>query len=508
MADMTSRFQAQSGQSALIGVVGLILLTVALIASANTFMQQSSKNRNVVDTLSIQTYYVANAGIQEAIATRFLPRSNFLSFVNPANPSPYNFLPPMDPRVKSPYPKSGLVFQNVGANPSGLMGVYRYVIVGGDPSRKNDPMGPYYGEHDMTANDATLPRLLTNNSTPWDGVDVTRANSPLYVISKGMTCIANDKAWPNKFVASSSSVTYPTDLRLASNTSAGTSTSPSPKPQCNSGYKPSNLTVVAKVLIEPESNLSKPDQVVYIHSFPEGQPVVLDQSAYIPGEGWKKEITDFEKVWGYQAGETARGDYRTASALTNPARPRKVVFFQMGSHQIYANYDLPPNGSADFTRNQPVPVDAAIMLYFDGPIDYRSLSNDFRVNKLHPSVVPNKYYYNKNLDGCKNTVKDPLTNQPIYNCSIQMTSTVRGLDKPYTGMAVVPNLPYSTKVLLLPPLGYSESPRDYTEYFQLNVYPEKIRGFNYVQGPKVPGNGDSNGNEPPLTIKFKTVSRP
>src|SRR5690606_23952950 len=121
--------------------------------------------RSVVTKQTLQTYYVAQAGLQEALATRMLPRNNYYNFVLPAAPANRYYL------------RSGRVYQDP-VNQTDLVGLYRYVVVGGDSARQAN--GTYYPANSMTPDN--ISRLLSTNTFP--------DNSPFIIISNGATCKA------------------------------------------------------------------------------------------------------------------------------------------------------------------------------------------------------------------------------------------------------------------------------------------------------------------------------
>ncbi|HEY9744766.1 MAG TPA: hypothetical protein V6C99_00955, partial [Oculatellaceae cyanobacterium] len=156
-----------NGQGALVAIAVTMLIALVLGATSMTGLMQMNSKRTVVTRQSLQTYYVAQAGIQEALATRMVPRSNALNFMStmPGKAYPY-------------YSASGLVYEDP-VNRKKLIGVYRYLIVGGDPSKNGkDPNGNYYSSTDMTVGSSSpKPRLVTFQTSPPD--------SPFYVISNG-----------------------------------------------------------------------------------------------------------------------------------------------------------------------------------------------------------------------------------------------------------------------------------------------------------------------------------
>ena len=520
MVYSSQKLKAAPAQAAVMIVLAVVVVVLGLYSASNSNMALMNSKRNIVDISSIQTYYVANAGIQEALATRMVPRSNFLNFVTKDHTAPYYDAPDnltdLPSAVTPMYPESGLLFRdfntsstssttnsNTGVTKKGLMGVYRYVIVGGDPSRNPDKGGSYYENSDLTSNlTANIPRLLTTNTSPWNGSSADPGKSPFYIISMGTTCIndigknsssAKVQVGVDQFQSrpnGTQSVSSANELILSDNPN-NTSTNQASvniqgNPQCKPGYKPFSITLVATVAIEPETNddIKKLDRIISVQSFGPNDVIRLSGTAFIPNVGWFDSIHDFNSLWGY----TASDPYKRKEMA---ARPQRVVFFNFGTNEIYQNFDLDKNNNQareqSLTPDTKIPINASIMIYFDGPIDYRSLSSD---------INSSGNLYDKNLSGCKNP--------NVSNCAIQLFSSTDP-NHPQTSMQVIPNLPYSTKVLLLPPLGYQ---LDGNNTYTLKIYTDKIRGFNYQPGPLFdlisPATSANPNGRKPLELTFKT----
>lgn len=384
-----------NGQGALVAIAVTMLIALVLGATSMTGLMQMNSKRTVVTRQSLQTYYVAQAGIQEALATRMVPRSNALNFMStmPGKAYPY-------------YSASGLVYEDP-VNRKKLIGVYRYLIVGGDPSKNGkDPNGNYYSSTDMTVGSSSpKPRLVTFQTSPPD--------SPFYVISNGLTCLKdNGEIGRDRFIGA---------------TTANPAKTMGQRPVCEAGYTLDETTIVSRVQLESETpNVrDKLNQNHVYRNYVIGtqknyttgvKKIPLPAKAFVPGAGWVNEF-DFESAWMH-------------SATTNsPAKPTRIVFFDFATGKIYLNQALGSGASTNI--GSVVPPKASIMLYFDGPVDFRSFSISD---------------YDPNLKDCKTTLT-PTTS----NCAIQLKDSLSGTI--YSGMTVVPIMPYLTKVLLLAPLG-------------------------------------------------------
>jgi len=431
--------QPETGQAGLLAIAISMIIMLVLVGGTLSNLSAMDSKRNIVDRRSMQAYYVAQAGLQEALATRMLPRSNYLSFISPAG---------APAAVQPYYSNSGLVFQQPGTR-TGLIGAYRYVIVGGDPSRKADgsyygiPQGPPFSPGpDVTSSATPTPRLVTFQSNP--------PASPFFVLSNGITCVKNvntagQDQGVDQFIG-------PANLTLANQLTL----SGGLVPQCQTGYSPQEVTLVAQVSLEQESGAL--DKVNSVRMYRDRTKLSLPGSAFVPGQGWVSSantVVNFDTAWSSQS---------TNAGLT-PGRPTRLVFFKFGPNNIYKSVDL--TGGSPVTVPGTVPIDASMMLDFDGPIDYRSLSSN-----LGGSM---SYFYDSDLAGCKGGAST--------NCAIKMFAKTNNVQ--YTGMMVVPIMPYLTKVLLLAPLGNNLSSGN---AYYLNIYTGNVRSFSYAPGSSAGGN--------------------
>lgn len=410
----TARPIVSTGQGSILAVAVTLLISLIIAGSAMVGLNQMNANRTVVTQQTLQTYYTAQAGIQEALATRMVPRSNYLNFLanRPTGVTPY-------------LNTSGLVYQDP-RNQQNLVGVYQYLIVGGDPSRRAD--GSYYGipsgppfalSADTTQNAVNpVPRLVTFQSSP--------PTSPFYVMSQGFVCKSPGGAvGVNQFVGSP--VTNPSQIGLT--------------PQCKAPYALDALTLVSQVAVESETP-GATDRLNQVWQFKNPANINLNGPVFIPGQGWIQNGVNFTNAWQYTANN---------SGMT-PSRLTRIVFFNFGPNKIYQSVDLTANANRTTVGNA-IPINASMMLYFDGPIDYRSLSANITGNRAD-------LMYDRNLAGCKlgdqNGAAPPSPVTDTNNCAIQLYSnpTAPGTGgTQYSGMIVVPILPYLTKVLLLAPIG-------------------------------------------------------
>lgn len=365
---------AQPGQGGLVAIA--ISMVVALVLAATTISGLSYLNakRSVVTMQSLQTYYAAQAGIQEAIAIRMVPNTNYLTLAGSANAF---------------YTRTGKIYQNPSDTSKGVIGYYRFLVVGGDAARKAD--GSYYANGDTNVNSG-LPWLLEADTIP--------TSSPFVIISNGITCVAN----------TSEKLVVPDQFNTATPTA----------PSCNPGYTKQELTLVARAFLQqPGPATARPmDKVDHLRTYRDKTKLRLPSSAFVPGYGWTDTNTDlnFDTIWNYSGSDDVK----------NPVRLTRVVFYNFTDNTIDAN--VPVAGSVT-TIPGTIPSNDAIRLYFNGPIDYRTID---------PTM-------DRSLAGCKASAD---------TCRIRVVSNppMSGTNHAYSGNTTLPLFPGSTEVILIPPL--------------------------------------------------------
>jgi hypothetical protein len=261
--------------------------------------------------------------LQEALATRMLPRSNYYNFVAPVAPASQYFT------------RSGRVYQDP-VNQTGLVGLYRYIIVGGDAARKAD--GSYYANTDLNPFSG-IPRIISNDSIP--------DNSPFLVISNGFSC------------KNSGGGVAVDQLNISA------------VPSCKAGFTLDEITLVARAKLMQEATVGVPvkDRIDQLRTFKNHTAIQLPSGAFVPGYGWRNagSTIDFDQAWGYSG---------TAANLT-PVALKRVVFYNFVDNTIYASVPI-TGANTDVTPTfGTIPANAVIRLYFDGPVDYRSFATTF-----------------------------------------------------------------------------------------------------------------------------------
>ena len=83
--DKTAFFNAHTGQMGIFLVVAIIAVFLVVMGSSIGLFRNTAATQVVLDRRHLQAYYAAKAGINEAIGTRMIPRTNYLSFTDPKN---------------------------------------------------------------------------------------------------------------------------------------------------------------------------------------------------------------------------------------------------------------------------------------------------------------------------------------------------------------------------------------------------------------------------------------
>lgn len=370
--------QAKFGQGGIITVAVVILLALVIGNSSLSELSRINATRTIVSKQSLQTFYAAQAGVQEAYANRILPRSNYYNFAN--LPTQY-------------YTRSGRVYANPADTSQNLIGLYRYVVVGGDPARQSN--GNFYPANNL--NTVGAPRLVSTDMYPPD--------SPFMVISNGLTCVKkNVKALVG------------TDQLIFGVT-------PSCRDRVN--YRLDEVTLVSEVSLAQEHALNTvqpKDRVKQQKIYKDSSNIHLSSNAFVPGYGWTtpSQRLDFQTIWADQ----------TNTINNHALKLERVVFYNFADNTIYR--DVQVNNRALTVVPGSIPSNAVIRLYFNGPFDYKTLS---------------RTQNDTNLTNCKGAQAN--------DCNIRVMQNVRANGSGgtvYDSNTMIPLLPNSSQVILLPPL--------------------------------------------------------
>ncbi len=415
---------AHAGQGGLLAAAITIVLGLVMVGATLSTLSQQNAQHSVVTKQSLQTYYAAEAGVQEALASRMLPRSNAVNFNSSAD-SNNGSLPVSDKKF---YTRSGFIYQNPADITKGLVAKYRYIILGGDSARKPD--GSYFANGDNTS--TGIPRLLSTETIP--------STSPFIIVSTGTTCKStkgNSQALLDRLT-------------------------PGPIPACSGGTTKDEVTLVvmANLVQEPSGGIKLKDRVIQQRVYKNGTQIPLPAGTFVPGYGWRNAgaTVNFDTMWQY----TGNG-----GDAVNPLTLNKVIFYNFADNSIYKNCDVTGSTSTSCGATiANVPANAAIRLYFNGPIDYRSIS-------------PTTNLTDRSLTNCQPTPSNP--NQ-ADQCNIRVVPDppMIGSNHAYKSNTTIPLFPGSTQVILLPPMVALTPGKPH----QLEVDTTKMRSFSNSAGTK------------------------
>lgn len=280
----------------LLSSVGLLLFIIAVGYSFSLQSQDQAK-LNINARSADQLRLVAMSGVQEALGTRFSPRSNKLNFAPVAGVDPM-------------YADSGRVVQN-----GKLVGLYNYLIVGGDAAR--DPA--------TGAMNSNVLNLVNNRPT---------IDQPFYVLSQGSVCTdAGGSLLTNQ-------------LQVSAN---GAIT-------CGTG-RLSQTTTVAQTLLDGNGTAGA-DRMMSVRQAPNPNNIQLPTPVTLPNGNVSSTI-NFSALW----------DSNDSGAV-----PNSLVTYPLGDSALVS--PLVPITGPVVTLPHKVGADHAIRLFFNSDMDYRSLYND------------------------------------------------------------------------------------------------------------------------------------
>lgn len=329
----------QQGQAGIIAVAVTVLVALVITTMSLSQLSLSNAQRSIVTKKTLQTYYVAMAGIQEAHATKFVPGSNKCYLINDA--------------VDCPTQYAGHLSGRAYADPitrAQLMGIYRYIVVGGNPARRTN--GTLYTAADGNPNNSNVPYLST--------MSVIQDQSPFYIISQGSTCLApGGTVMPNV---------------IAVNNTTGI-------PSCPNGTTLDQMVIVTLANYDREAGAQDAQRRVTITrnsnsiTLPDDPTIVGTEGAFVPGHGWRNNNINFETAWAENNNELAE--------------PVKVIAFDFTNNTIFAEQNI--TGANTNLGN--IPQNSALKVFFAGRVNYRTLERN----------------NDKDIDGCKSG-NDPANN--------------------------------------------------------------------------------------------------
>jgi hypothetical protein len=232
--------KSHRGQGILIGVAAILLASLVLMGTGIHEMGWMHTKATVDNKTNLQLYYVAQAGLQEALATRMVPRSNYLAVNTVAGAS-------------SPYPLSGSVYQNPETLTNRL-GLYRYIVLGGDPA--------------VTSGTGVFNSSLFQKNLP---------QQPFYIISEGSVCRSNT----NQSIAVN---------QISPNTAAEGA------PQCATGFSLDQITLLSTVDLSRSVNATK-DVLNTYRTFKTNTALPIPTPVFAPNYSGLVSTVNFNTIW-------------------------------------------------------------------------------------------------------------------------------------------------------------------------------------------------------------------
>jgi hypothetical protein len=265
--------RSSSGQAVMImGAVALI----AFMGVVGFSLSQSSNSHAklmINEATANQLKLTAQAGLQEALATRFYPRSNYLNFSALT-------LPPAPPASQQPFYKtSGRLFS--GTN---LIGMYRYVVLGGDSAR--NPSTAVFNPSDIV-------RITSSSS---------KVDQPFVVLSQGAVCVSPDgqNIVPNAFSVSGF------------------------VPSCNAGSTLRTITFLSSSRLDG-SGAGGQDVLDTMRMVSNPASITLPTNVVMP-DGTRTNTVNFETAWGAaNAASHATPDYVMSYSLADQTAASPAV---------------------------------------------------------------------------------------------------------------------------------------------------------------------------------------
>lgn len=402
---------ARSGQAAVLGIFTFAITMLVFMAQGVSTLQRQTVTGAMYRMNNESLYSVSLQGIQEALATRMVPRSNQLNFVKYNERAHWasNFeavqcrsmigsQPPTLSRFNVPsctankpfFPESGFVRAKLEDPNSPLLGVYQYVIAGGDPARSHSngaDLGPEWSLNNVSF-------AYSNNAE----------SSPFFVISRSLTCV--DKH-TSKLVPGALVLSHPTSMDYANFQRLKIYLH---TPTCANVTDPVTGAVtytrldrrvtVMQVGLDRSStpfvygsNAFLPDDAQGMGFYTNDRfKLPNNGGAFVPNYGWvTSQWVDFSFMWGggssLPSGHPMAGEsVGRVLSKAHPAAIRRILFYDAGIKDLdparavlhdmsISEHDIA--SGVPVTRNVPgqLPPFTMIKVFFQGGVDFRSLPN-------------------------------------------------------------------------------------------------------------------------------------
>jgi hypothetical protein len=387
--------QSAKGSATLLAVAMTMLSLVLVIGNAVGSLSNAESSRLISGENQQQLYYVTQAGIQEALGSRFYPRSNWLA-MQTANPVVAGTVTPdRDPF----YRLSGRVVSTNLAGQSQVMGMYRYLVLGGDPARN-----PNNGQYLQTPSDYV--KLVSHED---------RIDQNFYVISRGVVCLNSAKE------------VVPNDIKIVSGVIS-----------CSVGTLRhqtilSEFEVSQEDVANPQTTI--PNRLVRSTNLEGALGTITLPAPVQLANGTVSNTLEFNTEWNQSA---------------SFAHLEKVMVYPTMNPKLNTNWRSLIDISSAYTKGPAdIQPNEALRLYFRGPVHHKSVY-DYEPEKCNgwdagePSPGTDRSWQChvriEQLDRNGNPVTDPATGRP----------------KVYKKAALVPIFPSATQLIVYPPSDVGE----------------------------------------------------
>ena len=429
------------GQVSSLAVILVFLVLAVVITGLSISRLQFGTTQRILEVKNMDAAYTfAMSGVQEAIATRMSPRSNYLAL---ENKQAYSATRAQQFR---PYQaESGTVYKDP-VNKTELVGFYRYFVLGGDPARKPDD-GTWWRGTSFPDPTATPPYNALGGDA-FHLLDII-PQQPMIIVSRGSACIN-----PKTRLIGSNQLVYPL------------SGSNARVPRCsNSSFQLYEQTILA-VYDMSRSTSTHTDKIVDYRLFstanyasqsyasdvtiPNNIRVSITGTTVYPPTIPVNEF-NFQRVW------TAASNNKAFAAWA----PAAISFYNLSATSPYWFENLafpgsPPTANLD-TGHPPVDARSAIKIHFRGAVDFLSMFADQKTRDY-----PAGQY--RSIKGCTSKPADggnPATCNVVI-CKLPEHTLM-------SGTVLFPNNPANTALITLPPAPGSTDGTGYTTSSQYEI---------------------------------------
>jgi len=349
--------RSEFGQGGLFISAVMTMLAITFLGLSLSINSYMNARQAVATQQSSQLYYIAQAGVQEALASRFIPRNNYLNFLKYIGINTKN--PPL-------YGRSGFVYADpLQPTPRNLIGVYRYLTLGGQ------------GGVNVVSGQLTQEFLSSN-----------QINQHFYLLSKGSVCI------------------HKTTKAVGVGVISVINDGGVPRPACSdTNYVLDQLTLLT------EANLSRAndpnyDQISAYRIYKTDSEIGLTSPVFVPGVNSSSQVSSgvsFEQAWN-----------SGANFNTFAVKPVKIAFYSISDD--YPTLDHIFNiTSATTTISNSTLIDprSVVRIFFSDGVDFRSLYID---PKNYEAIEADCLAGTANPENCNVRTRNLATNV-IYNKS-------------------------------------------------------------------------------------------